>query len=78
MQTNVRNIFDFLITLQMQLFYLLTLRFQPSTECGPFSTYSRPYDVITEAVGRLPEWLDDALSYLVTPAVLLPLVMLLV
>ncbi|WAR06757.1 PRKN-like protein [Mya arenaria] len=54
------------------------IEFQPSSECGPFRVYDRPYHVIRELVGELPEWLDDTLTYLGTPSVFVPILILLI
>ena len=51
------------------------IRFKPSSECGPFKDYERPWRVVSEMIGQLPDWLEDAVDYLDTPAVLAPLIM---
>lgn len=57
-------------------FFCELYRFNPSVDCGPFSGYNRPYTVISELVGELPNWLEDALTYLGTPAVFVPVLIL--
>ncbi|XP_053397891.1 transmembrane channel-like protein 3 [Mercenaria mercenaria] len=74
----------YLAILLMNLFISLfpmaygVIEFIPSVDCGPFSGYDRPYRVISELVGELPNWLEDALTYLGTPAVFVPVLILMI
>lgn len=74
----------YLAILLMNLFISLfpmayaVIEFTPSVDCGPFSGYERPYRVVSELVGELPNWLEDALTYLGTPAVFVPILILMI
>ncbi|KAK7486152.1 hypothetical protein BaRGS_00022618, partial [Batillaria attramentaria] len=59
------------------MFMLLVNLLEPSTDCGPFKAEERVYNVITDRVGDLPTWLRDVVVYISTPAVVVPVVLIL-
>jgi hypothetical protein len=61
------------------MYILIYFRFPPSVDCGPFQGYDRPYKVIntTDTIGELPDWPKEVLYYIGTPAVLFPILILL-
>ncbi|XP_038216690.1 transmembrane channel-like protein 3 [Zerene cesonia] len=52
---------------------------QPSWHCGPFSEYDKIYKILTTNIYKiLPETLNFALEYIASPAIVIPLLVLLI
>ena len=52
-------------------------RISPSADCGPFRKVCKAYDVITNSIGTWPTYLEDAVKYISTAAVVVPVLILL-
>ncbi|XP_028296759.1 transmembrane channel-like protein 3 [Gouania willdenowi] len=54
------------------------VRYRPSQHCGPFSGQEKIYDIISETVSNdFPLWFSKVMSYITSPVVVLPAVLLL-
>uniref|UniRef100_A0A8C9RZV8 Transmembrane channel-like protein n=1 Tax=Scleropages formosus TaxID=113540 RepID=A0A8C9RZV8_SCLFO len=54
------------------------VRYRPSQHCGPFSGQEKIYDIIPETIAAdFPLWLSAVLSYVTSPVVVLPALLLL-
>lgn len=52
---------------------------EPSWHCGPFSSYNRIYHIFTDYLHRaLPASFQAALDYIASPAIVIPLLMVLI
>ncbi|KAK0063613.1 transmembrane channel-like protein 3 isoform X2 [Biomphalaria pfeifferi] len=73
-------LFILLITLFVGLFPMTyaIIRLRPSGSCGPFRLQSRVYEVLTGEIGDAPEWLQDIIHFASTPAVIIPLLIVLI
>jgi hypothetical protein len=51
----------------------------PSWHCGPFSDYQKIYHIFTKALmSALPEYTHNAIDYIASPGIIIPLLVLLV
>lgn len=51
----------------------------PSWHCGPFSDYQKIYHIFTKALmSSLPEYTHNAIEYIASPGIIIPLLVLLV
>ncbi|XP_050932190.1 transmembrane channel-like protein 3 isoform X1 [Lates calcarifer] len=54
------------------------VRYRPSQHCGPFSGQEKIYDIISETVASdFPLWFSKVMSYITSPVVVLPALLLL-
>ncbi|XP_077374350.1 transmembrane channel-like protein 3 isoform X9 [Festucalex cinctus] len=54
------------------------VRYRPSQHCGPFSGQEKIYDIISETVANdFPLWFSKVMSYITSPVVVLPALLLL-
>ncbi|XP_061671556.1 transmembrane channel-like protein 3 isoform X2 [Syngnathoides biaculeatus] len=54
------------------------VRYRPSQHCGPFSGQEKIYDIISETVATdFPQWFSKVMSYVTSPVVVLPALLLL-
>ncbi|XP_032393297.1 transmembrane channel-like protein 3 [Etheostoma spectabile] len=54
------------------------VRYRPSQHCGPFSGQEKIYDIISETVANdFPLWFSKVMSYVTSPVVVLPALLLL-
>uniref|UniRef100_A0AAX7TGR5 Transmembrane channel-like protein n=1 Tax=Astatotilapia calliptera TaxID=8154 RepID=A0AAX7TGR5_ASTCA len=54
------------------------VRYRPSQHCGPFSGQEKIYDIISETVATdFPVWFSKVISYITSPVVVLPALLLL-
>ncbi|KAM3624949.1 uncharacterized protein V6R79_004157 [Siganus canaliculatus] len=54
------------------------VRYRPSQHCGPFSGQEKIYDIISETVeSDFPAWFSKVMSYITSPVVVLPALLLL-
>ncbi|XP_027137113.1 transmembrane channel-like protein 3 isoform X2 [Larimichthys crocea] len=54
------------------------VRYRPSRHCGPFSGQEKIYDIISETVANdFPLWFSKVMSYVTSPVVVLPALLLL-
>ncbi|XP_016522806.1 transmembrane channel-like protein 3 isoform X1 [Poecilia formosa] len=54
------------------------VRYRPSEHCGPFSGQEKIYDIISDTVASdFPLWFSKVMSYVTSPVVVLPAVLLL-
>ncbi|XP_056425791.1 transmembrane channel-like protein 3 [Hyla sarda] len=54
------------------------VRYKPSINCGPFSGQEKIYDIISETIeADFPAWFNKVMSYVSSPVVVLPAVLLL-
>ncbi|KAK5611381.1 hypothetical protein CRENBAI_017648 [Crenichthys baileyi] len=54
------------------------VRYRPSQHCGPFSGQEKIYDIISDTVAsEFPLWFSKVMSYVTSPVVVLPAVLLL-
>ncbi|KAM8889544.1 transmembrane channel-like protein 3 [Synchiropus picturatus] len=54
------------------------VRYRPSQHCGPFSGQEKIYDIISETVAAdFPLWFSKVMSYITSPVVVLPALLLL-
>ncbi|XP_067453806.1 transmembrane channel-like protein 3 [Thunnus thynnus] len=54
------------------------VRYRPSQHCGPFSGQEKIYDIISETVASdFPMWFSKVMSYITSPVVVLPALLLL-
>ncbi|XP_061102863.1 transmembrane channel-like protein 3 [Conger conger] len=54
------------------------VRYRPSQHCGPFSGQEKIYDIISETVSTdFPIWFNKVMSYVTSPVVVLPALLLL-
>nr|XP_061811229.1 transmembrane channel-like protein 3 [Nerophis lumbriciformis] len=54
------------------------VRYRPSQHCGPFSGQEKIYDIISETVASdFPQWFSKVMSYVTSPVVVLPALLLL-
>ncbi|XP_035274220.1 transmembrane channel-like protein 3 [Anguilla anguilla] len=54
------------------------VRYRPSQHCGPFSGQEKIYDIISETVATdFPVWFNKVMSYVTSPVVVLPALLLL-
>ncbi|CAJ1048517.1 LOW QUALITY PROTEIN: transmembrane channel-like protein 3 [Xyrichtys novacula] len=54
------------------------VRYRPSQHCGPFSGQEKIYDIISETVANdFPRWFSKVASYITSPIVVLPALLLL-
>ncbi|KAL7866836.1 hypothetical protein AOLI_G00146500 [Acnodon oligacanthus] len=54
------------------------VRYRPSQHCGPFSGQEKIYDIISETIDNdFPLWFSKAMSYVTSPVVVLPALLLL-
>ncbi|BFZ23068.1 hypothetical protein BsWGS_26105 [Bradybaena similaris] len=53
------------------------IQLEPSTACGPFKQKSHFYEVLTERIGESPGWIQDIFDYASTPAVVIPVLIIL-
>ncbi|XP_039858047.1 transmembrane channel-like protein 3 isoform X3 [Simochromis diagramma] len=54
------------------------VRYRPSQHCGPFSGQEKVYDIISETVATdFPVWFSKVISYITSPVVVLPALLLL-
>ncbi|KAG9489256.1 hypothetical protein GDO78_005318 [Eleutherodactylus coqui] len=54
------------------------VRYKPSINCGPFSGQEKIYDIISETIQTdFPAWFNKAMSYVSSPVVVLPALLLL-
>ncbi|XP_054878389.1 transmembrane channel-like protein 3 isoform X1 [Poeciliopsis prolifica] len=54
------------------------VRYRPSEHCGPFSGQEKIYDIISDTVASdFPLWFSKVMSYITSPVVVLPAVLLL-
>ncbi|XP_041648864.1 transmembrane channel-like protein 3 [Cheilinus undulatus] len=54
------------------------VRYRPSQHCGPFSGQEKIYDIISETVANdFPVWFSKVMSYVTSPVVVLPALLLL-
>ncbi|XP_073957195.1 transmembrane channel-like protein isoform X2 [Choristoneura fumiferana] len=52
---------------------------KPSWHCGPFSELERIYEILTNnLISLLPKWLKFAVKYIASPAIVIPLLVLLI
>ncbi|KAF5303691.1 hypothetical protein FQR65_LT00835 [Abscondita terminalis] len=78
------NNFYFALLLTMLFLCVLPVGFaivgiKPSWHCGPFSQYTRIYDILTNSVKRVvPQQLHKALDYIVSPGIVIPILVLLI
>ncbi|XP_071424869.1 transmembrane channel-like protein 3 isoform X2 [Pithys albifrons albifrons] len=53
-------------------------RYKPSLSCGPFSGQEKIYDIVSETIQRdFPEWFNKVITYISSPVVVLPALLLL-
>ena len=57
--------------------FCVPVRLEPSNDCGPFKTQDHVYKILTSRVGDLPMWLRDVIVYASTPAIVVPIILLL-
>ena len=57
--------------------FCVPVRLEPSNDCGPFKTQDHVYNILTSRVGDLPMWLRDVIVYASTPAIVVPIILLL-
>lgn len=78
------NNFYFALLLMMLFLCVLPVGFAivwvaPSWHCGPFSNYQRIFHIFTHTITKnLPESLNMALSYIASPGIVIPLLVLLI
>ncbi|TSK53822.1 Transmembrane channel-like protein 3 [Bagarius yarrelli] len=54
------------------------VRYRPSQHCGPFSGQEKIYDIISETIEKdFPAWFSKVMSYITSPVVVLPALLLL-
>uniref|UniRef100_A0A4W4FY25 Transmembrane channel-like protein n=1 Tax=Electrophorus electricus TaxID=8005 RepID=A0A4W4FY25_ELEEL len=54
------------------------VRYRPSQHCGPFSGQEKIYDIISETIDKdFPLWFSKVMSYVTSPVVVLPALLLL-
>ncbi|KAG7327397.1 hypothetical protein KOW79_009003 [Hemibagrus wyckioides] len=54
------------------------VRYRPSQHCGPFSGQEKIYDIISETIEKdFPAWFSRVMSYVTSPVVVLPALLLL-
>ncbi|KAJ8247601.1 hypothetical protein GJAV_G00248170 [Gymnothorax javanicus] len=54
------------------------VRYRPSQHCGPFSGQEKIYDIISETIAAdFPAWFNKVMSYVTSPVVVLPALLLL-
>ncbi|XP_076879147.1 transmembrane channel-like protein 3 isoform X1 [Brachyhypopomus gauderio] len=54
------------------------VRYRPSRHCGPFSDQEKIYDIISETIDKdFPLWFSKVMSYVTSPVVVLPALLLL-
>ncbi|KAM3877303.1 transmembrane channel-like protein 3 [Diretmus argenteus] len=54
------------------------VRYRPSRHCGPFSGQEKIYDIISETIASdFPQWFNKVMSYVTSPVVVLPALLLL-
>ncbi|XP_073424673.1 transmembrane channel-like protein 3 [Dendrobates tinctorius] len=54
------------------------VRYKPSVNCGPFSGQEKIYDIISETIQTdFPAWFNNVMSYVSSPVVVLPALLLL-
>uniref|UniRef100_S4R725 Transmembrane channel-like protein n=1 Tax=Petromyzon marinus TaxID=7757 RepID=S4R725_PETMA len=55
------------------------VRYRPSSGCGPFSGQEKIYDIVSDTIKtEFPSWFNSVVSYVTTPVVILPALLLLV
>ncbi|NWR85020.1 TMC3 protein, partial [Furnarius figulus] len=53
-------------------------RYKPSLSCGPFSGQEKIYDIVSETIQKdFPEWFNKVITYISSPVVVLPALLLL-
>ncbi|NXC33942.1 TMC3 protein, partial [Campylorhamphus procurvoides] len=53
-------------------------RYKPSLSCGPFSGQEKIYDIVSETIQKdFPEWFNTVITYISSPVVVLPALLLL-
>ena len=72
--------FFFLRDIEINIYYISVVlyyyfRLHPSPDCGPFRRYDHAYLLISDNVGDLPDWLENVLKYIGTPAIMVPVLM---
>ncbi|XP_013387048.1 transmembrane channel-like protein 3 [Lingula anatina] len=50
----------------------------PSRDCGPFRALDHVYDVLLQEIGVLPTWLQDTINIILSPAVFVPVIIILI
>ncbi|XP_034232808.1 transmembrane channel-like protein 2 [Thrips palmi] len=76
---------NFYLALLLTMLFLCVLpvgyamvRLRPSVHCGPFSRYLHTADIFTNSLrNALPAFLHDALNYMASPGIVIPLLLLL-
>ncbi|XP_078736380.1 transmembrane channel-like protein 3 [Lampetra fluviatilis] len=54
------------------------VRYRPSSGCGPFSGQEKIYDIVSDTIKtEFPSWFNSVVSYVTTPVVILPALLLL-
>ncbi|KAF1392475.1 hypothetical protein PFLUV_G00028310 [Perca fluviatilis] len=68
----------FMLFLCMLPTIVAIVRYRPSQHCGPFSGQEKIYDIISETVANdFPLWFSKVMSYVTSPVVVLPALLLL-
>ncbi|KAH9488993.1 hypothetical protein Btru_041478 [Bulinus truncatus] len=72
-------LFILLTTLFVCLFPMTyaIIKLEPSDSCGPFKTNLRVYEVLTDEIGEAPYWFHAIVHFASTPAVIIPLIIIL-
>lgn len=76
---------NFYLALLLTMLFLCVLpvgyamvRLRPSCHCGPFSQYKHTANILTKSLHRaLPNMMQDALNYMASPGIVIPLLLLL-